>query len=144
MPVYADTSFISALYHPEKMTPTAVACLLSQREPLLLTEVQQAETRNSFRLRAAQKRSSREEVVRALAQFERDITEGIFEFVSPDWAGTFREFERISGKHTEQGGHRFADLLHVASAVTLEARVFLTFDRRQAKLAKAVGLKVPL
>ncbi|MCE0498433.1 MAG: type II toxin-antitoxin system VapC family toxin [Methylacidiphilales bacterium] len=126
------------------MTRRAVAFMSSLQEPLTLTEVQHAETRNSFRLRVAQKLSSSEEAFRALAQFDRDITDGIFTLVSIDWPQTFREFEKISRKFTEQGGHRFADILHVASALTLEARVFLTFDQRQARLAKTLGMKTPV
>jgi predicted nucleic acid-binding protein len=34
------------------------------------------------------------------------------------------------------------DTLHVASALTLAADDFYTFDRDQAKLARAVGLRV--
>jgi len=38
-------------------------------------------------------------------------------------------------------GTRTLDSLHVASALELKAGQFWTFDERQAKLAKAVGLK---
>lgn len=42
-------------------------------------------------------------------------------------------------------GHRFGvrtlDALHVACALPLQAEQFWSFDERQAKLAKAVGLK---
>jgi len=38
-------------------------------------------------------------------------------------------------------GVRTLDSLHVASALELKAERFWTFDERQAKLAKAVGLK---
>jgi len=34
------------------------------------------------------------------------------------------------------------DVLHVALAMDLEPDAFFTFDRRQWKLAKAVGLRV--
>ena len=36
------------------------------------------------------------------------------------------------------------DVLHIATALHLGAREFLTFDRNQKKLAEAEGLKVPL
>ncbi len=39
-------------------------------------------------------------------------------------------------------GTRTLDSLHVAAALELKAERFWTFDERQAKLAKAVGLKV--
>ena len=38
---------------------------------------------------------------------------------------------------------RFADILHVATALHLGATEFFTFDANQKKLAEAAGLKVP-
>jgi predicted nucleic acid-binding protein len=40
------------------------------------------------------------------------------------------------------GGHRSLDVLHVATALHLGAREFLTFDTNQRKLAAAEKLKV--
>jgi len=40
------------------------------------------------------------------------------------------------------GGHRGLDVLHVAMALHLGAREFLTFDMNQRKLASAEELKV--
>lgn len=34
------------------------------------------------------------------------------------------------------------DILHIAAAIILRADTFLTFDKRQAKLAAAAGLRV--
>lgn len=48
--------------------------------------------------------------------------------------------EELSGRHTEQRGHRRADILHVATAVHLGAAEFLTFDANQKLLAEAEGL----
>jgi len=38
----------------------------------------------------------------------------------------------------------FLDLLHVATALVLDARVFLSFDANQISLAAAEGLATPL
>jgi hypothetical protein len=75
--------------------------------------------------------------------FERDISEGIYGWCDPDWPGVFRLVEQISRKHTERGAHRFPDLLHVACALDLKAKIFLSFDQRQSKLAKNLGMKTP-
>src|ERR1700733_915286 len=96
-------------------------------EPLILTAVQDAEVRNSFRLRVAQRRSSSEEVFRALAYFDRDINDGIYALHRPDWPEVFRTLERISQKYTERGAYRFADLLHIACALNIRAKIFLSF-----------------
>ena len=49
------------------------------------------------------------------------------------------EIARVHVAHT---GTRTLDSLHVAAALELKAERFWTFDDRQAKLAKAVGLKL--
>jgi predicted nucleic acid-binding protein len=142
--VYADSSFILALYHPDALTPRAITYMARHKEPLILTAIQDAEVRNSFRLRVPQQRSSSEEVFRALAHYDRDISDGIYEYQSPDWAGLFRSLERISQKHTERGAYRFPDLLHLACALDIKAKVFLSFDQRQSELGRALGMKTPL
>jgi hypothetical protein len=48
----------------------------------------------------------------------------------------------LGARHTEALGVRSIDLLHVGMAISLEAKEFLTFDARQAGLAKAAGFRV--
>jgi len=47
----------------------------------------------------------------------------------------------LSQRHTPKLGTRSLDVLHVACALELKLRHFLTFDRRQQQLATAAGLK---
>jgi predicted nucleic acid-binding protein len=47
----------------------------------------------------------------------------------------------LAGRHGAKLGMRTLDSLHVACALELKAERFWTFDERQAKLAKAEGLK---
>ena len=54
----------------------------------------------------------------------------------------FARAETISVRHTETGGHRAFDILHVATARELGAREFLSFDANQRRLAAAEGLTV--
>ena len=55
----------------------------------------------------------------------------------------YAEAERLSVLHSEKLGTRSLDILHVAAALVLGMPGFLSFDRRQSRLAKAVGLHVP-
>jgi predicted nucleic acid-binding protein len=48
----------------------------------------------------------------------------------------------LGRRHSSRLGQRTLDTLHVAIALELNAERFWTFDERQAKLARAVGLKV--
>jgi predicted nucleic acid-binding protein len=61
-----------------------------------------------------------------------------------DWPIVHRLAESLSDVHTRNGGHRLADLLHVATALHLGAREFLTFDANQKALAEAEGMTVPV
>ena len=78
-----------------------------------------------------------------LRALQSDFAGGVLEMVAPDWADVHRIAEELSGKHTETGGHRFADILHVATAIHFGAETFLTFDSNQQLLAEAEGMRVP-
>jgi hypothetical protein len=73
---------------------------------------------------------------------ESDLAEGILAHIQVPWTDTFREAETLAENYVEQLGIRSFDLLHVGLARVLKATDFLTFDSRQAQLAKAVGFKV--
>jgi hypothetical protein len=77
-----------------------------------------------------------------LQTIEADIGSGVLEVTACDWAAIHAEAERLSAKHTAQGGHRGMDIMHVATALMMDATDFLTFDRNQARLANAEGLTV--
>jgi predicted nucleic acid-binding protein len=48
---------------------------------------------------------------------------------------------QLARRYAAKLGLRTLDTLHVASALELKAERFWTFDDRQKKLARAVGLK---
>lgn len=54
----------------------------------------------------------------------------------------FRTAVDLARTHVPRLGTRTPDSIHVACALELGAQQFWTFDERQAKLAKAAGLKV--
>ena len=51
---------------------------------------------------------------------------------------------KLYHRHKSKTGARSFDILHVASALALKTSAFLTLDRNQARLARAVGLALPL
>jgi predicted nucleic acid-binding protein len=79
-----------------------------------------------------------------LVDFETDIRRGVIQIVPFDWADVHARAIRLSEKHTVSTGTRVFDILHIATALHLGAREFLTFDERQCRLAEAEGLTVPL
>ena len=58
------------------------------------------------------------------------------------WHSALKRAGELSRLHTPALGMRSLDVLHVASAPELGLRRFVSFDERQQKLARSVGLKV--
>ena len=58
------------------------------------------------------------------------------------WRATLRMAADVSRAQTASIGCRSLDVLHVATALQLGLRRFVTFDRRQQDLARAVGLTI--
>ena len=59
-----------------------------------------------------------------------------------DLSDVFRRAEELSSLHTPKLGARSLDILHVAAAIELSVKAFVTGDGRQAKLASACRLDV--
>jgi hypothetical protein len=73
--------------------------------------------------------------------FANDLQTGIWrleDFPPKTWV----RGRELSRRHAPTLGCRAMDTLHVASALILAADDFYTFDRDQAKLARAAGLRV--
>jgi len=111
-------------------------------EPLPFTALQRHELRNAVRLRVFRGEITAEQRKEAFREIDSDLADGILAHTTIPWTDAFREAESLAATHTERFGVRSFDLLHVALAVTLGATEFLTFDTRQAALARAAGLKV--
>jgi hypothetical protein len=77
----------------------------------------------------------------AIASFDEDIAEGRYVDADILWRATLRRARELSRAHTPALGCRTLDVLHVATAIELGLRYFVTFDSRQGQLAKAAGLK---
>jgi len=77
-----------------------------------------------------------------LRDLQSDLREGVLRVVAVDWADVPQISEGLSARHTEEHGHRLADILQVATAIHLGAQEFLTFDGNQARLAQAEGMRM--
>jgi len=119
-------------------------------EPLQVTTLSLFEFRQSVRLQIflneqdSTKGFNRSLGMAALAKVQANIASSALVIAPADWADVYSIAERLSAQHTSTGGHRSFDVLHVATALHLGAREFLTFDANQKGLAKAEGLKIPL
>lgn len=142
MDVYADTSFLARIYTPHADSTKALAWMQRAREPLPFTPLHRHELRNAVRLRVFRQEITAEQRKEALREIDSDLSSNILAHTIIPWTDAFREAENLASAYTETLGVRSFDLLHVGLAVSLGAAEFLTFDARQASLAKAAGLKV--
>jgi len=146
---YADTSFLCSIYRTQQHTPIADVLRESLAEPLHFTSLLEFEFLQAIELQVwlhsndKTKGCSRREANRMVSDWENDIASGINRLVSFDMNAVLRLSRVLSGQTTARGGHRTLDILHVATAVHLRARHFLTFDARQKSLAIHAGLEVP-
>ncbi len=81
-------------------------------------------------------------VGQALVDLESDIEAGVWVPPGYDLADVHSRAEILARRHAATLGTRTLDILHVAAAMLVGARTFVTGDRRQASLADAAGLEV--
>lgn len=78
----------------------------------------------------------------ALGDLDADFVEGRLHQVDILWRSAMNQAAALSRQHTPTLGTRALDVLHVACALELKLRRFLTFDERQQRLAVAAGLRL--
>lgn len=145
---FPDTSFLFSVYREQLHSPKADAYMEAWSGPLPVSSLLILELRQSIRLHGRlysldkRKGFSKEDGKAMLRDLQSDFAAGILEIVPVNWAEVHQIAERLSANHTEQRGHRLADILHVATALHLGAQEFLTFDANQKGLAEAEGLLV--
>jgi predicted nucleic acid-binding protein len=150
MKAYPDTSFLCALYRLQVNSMDAAAYFAAMPGPLevstlLLYEFRQA-VRFQIRLHShdPSKGYPRAEGIKMLADLKSDLISGEVVTIPAPWPQIHLAAERLSELYTDASGHRFTDILHVATAIELGVKEFLTFDGNQKKLAEAEGLVVPV
>lgn len=143
MKVYADSSFIVALYLQQASSPAAIAFLQKHGEPLPFTPWHRVEVRNAIRLAVFHGAIEASQARTQLKQMEMDLRdESLIIHTAVNWLDVVRETEKLGAAHTESIGCRSGDLFHIALALELRADYFLTFDKRQQKMAGAAGLAI--
>ena len=138
----ADASFLFSLYVPDVNSARAAAKMKRADLPLFLTDLGEIEIVNAIGLRLFRRELQPAEARKARDLFSEDINQGVVQIV-PLSAAAYQQAARIARTHTPNFGTRTLDVMHVAGALALKANIFYTFDTRQAKLASALGLRVP-
>lgn len=139
--VYADTSLLASLYLADVNTAQALAAVTAAGSPLILTSWQEFELENAFQLRLFRKESTRTDLNVAAAQLAEDLAAGMLVAVALPVATVLPVARLLTARHTAALGCRAFDVFHVAAALHLNARRFLSFDNRQLALARAAGMR---
>jgi predicted nucleic acid-binding protein len=139
---YADTSFVVSLYIEDGNTQSARNYFARNPHPICLTTFSKSEAQHAIRMLAFQRHITLGEMTQTLCQFERDESQVFYERRELDLQDIVLETSGLSHRHALEYGVRYLDMLHLASGLLLKAERFLTFDKRQAKLAEALGLDV--
>ena len=142
MNAYFDTAIILKLYVQEATSSDALRLVSECRTPYLLTPWQEIETRNACHLKAFRQEITVTEARASRDAFEEDITSGRWKAPEYHEATVWRFARDLSDRHSEMIGCRTLDLLHVAAALSLGVKTFVTFDERQRAVAKLEGLTV--
>lgn len=140
--IYVDPSALLKLYLKEPQSRAMTAWRAKSRDPLLVTHHGRVELINGIGLAAHRGLITESIREAALAALDDDLAQGRYAQADVLWRATLKRAGELSREYTATLGCRSLDVLHVASALELELRKFLTFDLRQQQLARAVGLKL--
>jgi predicted nucleic acid-binding protein len=137
---YADASFLTSLYVLDPNSKLAVETLRQHSPQLVISEFGVIETLNAFYQRCFRGQLDTLEANKLADSFQKDISSGFLLLRTvPEEAYT--RSRAITLQRTPQLGTRTGDVLHVATALEYAAEWFLSFDKRQLRLAVAEGLK---
>ena len=116
--------------------------------PLPVTDIARFEIRNAIEMMAYQSRTGNapritaEIASPAHGDFDSDLAAGTLIRAHPlSFADIESEYDSLVRRYTAKHGFRTYDVIHVASALKLKCRRFLSFDGKANALAKLVGLK---
>ncbi len=139
---YFDTGVLAKAYVAEVNSPSALALLASEPYPLPFTHFQEVEIRTAIRLKLFRREITVTNVAASLALLAKDVGDG--RLVRPSYvlSAVFGRGEDLSRRYAGTTGARTLDILHVASALEIGSRKFISFDNRQRAVAKKVGLKI--
>jgi len=137
--IYTDSSFFVSLYLRDAHSSAAIE--LAESHPRLwLTPLHIAECFHAFAHQVFFGKIAGSVAEELCNQLNRDRTNNLW-LESPIPERAFDVSADLARRYGPKLGIRTLDSLHVACALELKAERFWTFDERQAKLAKAEGLK---
>ena|SRR5690349_21321965 len=141
MDPYFDSAIIVKLYVQEATSPEAIQLAGAYTAPYPLTRWQELEVKNAIRLKAFRREITADQMSQSIVAFEQDIVAGRWQRHAST-AAVEEKAEELSAAHAATLGCRTLDIIHVAAALVIGAKEFISFDQRQRTLAEPFGLKV--
>jgi predicted nucleic acid-binding protein len=142
MNAYADSGLIVKSYVDEENSAEADALLAEVGTPLAYSHFHSLEIPNAIHLKRFRKEITPGQEAAAIRAFQGDIETGRLQRPDYDLGAVFRRAETLSARHSGSLGTRSMDLLHVATALEAGCAKFISFDKRQRKIAAKEGLRV--
>lgn len=139
---YVDPSALLKLYLHEPGSHKMASWRAKTRGPLPVTHHGRVELANGIALAAHRRLIDENAYVAAIADLDDDFEGGRYILADLLWRAALRRASELSREHTRILGTRSLDVLHVACALELGLRTFVSFDSRQQSLVKAVGLRL--
>ena len=139
---FADTGFLASLYLKESTSARARTAMQAAAVPLPLTPLGSLELRNALNRAVHRQRISIADRDAIWRDVETDITSGFLVPTPVASADLHAKARELSDRYTPTVGTRTLDLLHVAAALLIEAKVFFSFAERQRQAAAGEGLEV--
>ena len=139
--LYVDTSVIVKLYIKETYSREASDWIRANNEAIPKTIFHDLEFTNAIRLKQFRKEMSNREAGSVFQRFNKHEKENIFYSPQINWSDAFARSLELSKNHTKKIGSRSLDIIHVASALSMGADRFFTFDEKQSQLASMVSLQ---
>jgi predicted nucleic acid-binding protein len=140
--IFADASFIVSYFLDDALGAVARAWWRKTDEVLYASQWVIFEAENSMRSAHLKNSCTVEDCRWAVEMLKRAITEGLIEVREPAARQLLPEARRLSISHSETKSCGTMDLLHIAAAKVTGADWLVTFDSRQAEVARAEGLLV--
>jgi predicted nucleic acid-binding protein len=141
--IYADTSFLFALYQSEDIFHGKAFRLTARLQlPIALTLLGELELLTNVYRSLAVRVVDRQQHDAALRQIADDVTDGILVRSAVNETELYTFAGKLAKKFIPEIPLRSLDILHVAAAHILRVSHFGSFDERQRSLAQKVGLNV--
>lgn len=139
--IYVDPTALLKLYLHEPQSRAMATWRIKTKGPLPITPHGRVELINGLCLAAHRGLLAPPAHQAALAALDDDFEQGRYTSADLLWRSVLKRSAELSRQFTPSLGTRSLDVLHVASALELGMKRFVTFDDRQARLAAATGLK---